>query len=199
MALEHAALPAARGVPQPHRPVGASAGQQASVGRERHGADRPGVPRERADAWPVAGSHSHTVPSTPALASTLPSGENATPITQSAWPSSTWVCRPLAGSHNRTPSRLALASTLPSGENATPFTTPVLPSSVPVGWPLAGSHSRTVLSPALASTLPSGENATALTQPVWPSSTRVRAGGASRSPTATRDRTSEAGIPATSG
>ena len=77
-------------------------------------------------AWPVAGSHNRTVPSASALASSLPSGLNATPstppplglaarIVRSAWP--------VAGSHNRTvPLAPALASSLPSGLNATPFT-----------------------------------------------------------------------------
>ena len=75
--------------------------------------------------WPVAGSHSRTVPSVSALASSLPSGLNATPFTQrtgagdgtegapTGWP--------VAGFHSRTvPSLSALASSLPSGLNATP-------------------------------------------------------------------------------
>ena len=75
-------------------------------------------------AWPVAGSHNRTMPSPSALASSLPSGLNATPFTRpevsarmvrTAWP--------VAGSHNRTmPSLSALASSLPSGLNATPPT-----------------------------------------------------------------------------
>ena len=77
-------------VPQPHRAVAAGAGQQLAVGAERHrGAVRlpsgnvarlalacRGAPTGR----PVAGFHSRTVPSPPALASSLPSGLNATPV-----------------------------------------------------------------------------------------------------------------------
>ena len=75
---------------------------------------------------PVAGSHSRTVPSPSALASSLPSGLNATPQhatlgadgldgLPTGWP--------VAGSHSRTvPSASALASSLPSGLNATPDT-----------------------------------------------------------------------------
>ena len=80
----------------------------------------------RAEGRPVAGSHNQTMPSLPALASTLPPGLNATPFT----PASAVVPRkgalagwPLTGSHNRTlPSLPAVASSLPPGLNATPFT-----------------------------------------------------------------------------
>ena len=106
--------------------------------------------------WPVAGSHSRTVPSLPALASSRPSGENATLLTPPAWPSRVAAGWPVAGSHSRTvPSLPALASSRPSGENATLWTPPVWPSRVAAGWPVAGSHSRTVPSPpALASRPP---------------------------------------------
>ena len=78
--------------------------------------------------WPVAGSHSRTVPSSLALASWRPSGENATARTPPVWPSRVAVGWPVAGSQSRTvPSSPALASWRPSGENATPFTQPVWP------------------------------------------------------------------------
>ena len=67
-------------VPQPRRAVAAGGGQQLAVGAERHRVHAaPGL------AWrivptgrPVAGFHSRTVPSAPAVASSLPSGLNAT-------------------------------------------------------------------------------------------------------------------------
>ena len=65
---------------------------------------------------PVAGFHSRTVPSPSELASSVPSGLNATPYTPHralAWrvlPTG----RPVAGFHSRTvPSAPALASSLP--------------------------------------------------------------------------------------
>ena len=122
--------------------------------------------------WPVAGSHSRTVPSPPALASSLPSGaerhrghaaaERFAERGATGWP--------VAGSHSRTvPSPPALASSLPSGLNATPATPRRRGAGLEgprAGWPVTGSHSRTVPSlPALASSLPSGLNATAATPP----------------------------------
>ena len=78
-------------------------------------------------AWLVAGFHNRTVPSLSALASSLPSGLNATPTTTLEPRPVAWTgvrtAWPVAGFHNRTvPSSSALASSLPSGLNAT--TTP---------------------------------------------------------------------------
>ena len=72
----------------------------------------------------MAGSHSRTVPSPPALASSVPSGLNATPhtlyralVARRGAPTGSLV----AGFHSRTvPSPSALASSVPSGLNATP-------------------------------------------------------------------------------
>src|SRR5204863_318720 len=77
-------LPGGR-VPQPHPAVPVGAGQQPAVRAERHpphavigaGTDGRGGPT----GCPVAGSHSCTLPSESALASSLPSGLNATPVT----------------------------------------------------------------------------------------------------------------------
>ena len=123
--------------------------------------------------WPVrvrrcsaaAGSHSRTVLSPPALASSRPSGLNATPRTELVWPVRVRRCSAVAGSHSRTVlSPPALASSRPSGLNATPRTAPVWPVRVRRCSAVAGSHSRTVLSPpALASSRPSGLNATSKT------------------------------------
>ena len=125
-------------VPQPHRAIAAGAGQQLAVRAERHPehamvgvAGWRGVPM----GWPVAGSHNRTVPSPPALASSLPSGLNATANTPLGAGRPGGACRsgwPVAGSHSRTvPSPPALASSLPSGLNATPFTPP---------WDVAGQE-----------------------------------------------------------
>ena len=76
--------------------------------------------------WPVAGSHNRTVPSPSALASSLPSGLNATRSRRvgAGVGEGAPMGWPVAGSHNRTlPSAPALANSLPSGLNATPFTT----------------------------------------------------------------------------
>ena len=128
--------------------------------------------------WPVAGSHNRTVPSASALASSLPSGLNATPFTprpgRRCRPGGCATGWPVAGSHNRTvPSASALASSLPSGLNATPRTPPSGAGAgldrALTGWPVAGSHNRTVPSAsALASSLPSGLNATPYTPPLGP-------------------------------
>ena len=74
------------------------------------------------------------MPSAPALASSLPSGLNATPVTP-PWALVAWrgapAGWPVAGFHNRTvPSAPALASSLPSGLNATPVTPPWAPDGV---------------------------------------------------------------------
>ena len=65
---------------------------------------------------PVAGFHSRTLSSPPVLASSLPSGLNATPYTPHralAW-RIVPTRRPVAGFHSRTvPSAPALASSLP--------------------------------------------------------------------------------------
>ena len=82
----------------------------------------------------MAGFHSRTVPSPPALASSLPSGLNATPYT----PCRALACRgaptarPVAGFHSRTvPSAPALASSLPPGLNATANTVDGSAGSMP--------------------------------------------------------------------
>src|SRR5690348_6877100 len=119
-------------------------------------------------------SHSHTVLPAPALASSRPSGLNATPRTEPPWPINVRRCAPVAGSHSRTVlSALQLASSRPSGLNATPRTEPLWPVRVRRCLAVAGSHSRTVLSALqLASSRPSGLNATPRTESVWP--VRVR-------------------------
>ena len=114
--------------------------------------------------WPVAGSHSRTVPSSPALASSRPSGENATASTPPVWPrgwrrAGRWPGPTAAPCRRR---RRWPAAARP-GENATARPCRCGPARVAAGWPVAGSHSRTVpSSPALASSRPSGENATAV-------------------------------------
>src|SRR5438477_6929833 len=79
-------------------------------------------------------------------ATSLPSGENATPNTASEWPSSVRRAAPVAESQSLTvPSRDADATSLPSGENATPNTgSSEWPSGVRRAAPVAESQSLTV-------------------------------------------------------
>ena len=96
-------------------------------------------------------------PSPPVLASSLPSGLNATalkPLSALALAGrGAPAGRPVTGFHSRTyPSASALASSLPSGLNATPYT-PVDPplgpgkvsagSGAPAGRVVTGFHNRT--------------------------------------------------------
>ncbi|KAF2818069.1 hypothetical protein CC86DRAFT_337613, partial [Ophiobolus disseminans] len=68
---------------------------------------------------PVAASHSRTVLSD-ADATSCPSGEKATALTQEEWPSSVLRQVPVAASHSRTVlSSDADATSCPSGEKAT--------------------------------------------------------------------------------
>src|SRR5215204_285454 len=73
---------------------------------------------------PVDTSHKRTVLSTLVLASSLPSGLNATSSTQAVWPlRGSPCCLPLSTFHKRTVlSPLAVASSSPSGLNSTPLT-----------------------------------------------------------------------------
>jgi hypothetical protein len=80
---------------------------------------------------PVAASHSRTVLSPDADATSWPSGEKATALTQSEWPSSVLRHLPVAASHSRTVlSPDADATNCPSGEKATALTREEWPSSV---------------------------------------------------------------------
>src|ERR1700735_1089344 len=74
-------------------------------------------------AVPVTESQSLTVLSLDADATSLPSGESATALTQSEWPSSVAHAAPVAESQSLTVLSLdADATSLPSGENATALT-----------------------------------------------------------------------------
>ena len=160
-------------VPQPHRAVAAGAGQQLAVGAERHPVHAASGPvpvwQGAPTGWPVAGSHSRTVPSPPALASSLPSGLNATPDT----PPGRWPVEGradgLAGGRVPQPHRAVAAGAgqqLAVGAERHPVTPhrALAWRGAPTGRPVAGFHSRTVPSPpALASSLPSGLNATPYT------------------------------------
>src|SRR5204862_1454386 len=80
---------------------------------------------------PVPVSHSRTVLSHDADATSWPSGEKATALTQSEWPSSVLRQEPVAVSHSRTVlSSDADATSWPSGEKATALTDSEWPSSV---------------------------------------------------------------------
>jgi hypothetical protein len=96
---------------------------------------------------PDPASHSLTVLSLDADASSLPSGEKATAVTQSEWPSSVCSTAPDPASHSLTAlSRDADASSLLSGEKATALIQLEWPSSVCSTAPEPASHSLIVLS-----------------------------------------------------
>src|SRR5258705_420570 len=110
----------------------------------------------------------------------LPSGENATEITDPVCPRSSLSCSPVFPSHTRTET-----IRWPSGENATDKTDPLRPCSSLSNPPVFASHSRTEVSeePEII-WWPSGENATERTgsvcprsslscSPVFPSHTRT--------------------------
>ena len=96
-------------------------------------------------AAPVAESQSRTVLSSEADATSLPSGEKATALTSSKWPSSVCSAAPVAKSQSRTVlSRENMppeadATSLPSGEKATVLTPFEWPSSVCRAAPVAES------------------------------------------------------------
>ena len=90
-------------------------------------------------------SHSRTVPSPLPLANMLPSGLNATLLTQDVCPVSVSIDCPVTASHSRTVlSSLPLASMAPSGLKATLLISAVCPMSVAVDCPVLMSHRRTV-------------------------------------------------------
>jgi hypothetical protein len=73
----------------------------------------------------MTASQSLTVSSPDADATTSPSGENATDLTQPEWPSSVGSAAPVSASQSLTVlSTDADATALPSGENATDLTEP---------------------------------------------------------------------------
>ena len=71
-------------------------------------------------AAPVPASQSRTVRSVEADATSVPSGEKATALTEPVWPWSVCMAAPVAASQSRTvPSLEADATSVPSGEKVT--------------------------------------------------------------------------------
>ena len=102
VALERAARRSRRRVPEPDRPVLRCRRHQPAVRRECHGPHRTRVALERA-----ARRSRRRVPEPDRLvpdadATSLPSGENATPYTESEWPSSVRRAAPVAESQSLT-------------------------------------------------------------------------------------------------
>ena len=126
---------------------------------------------------PVPVSQSRTVSSHDADATSWPSGEKATALTDPEWPSSMLWQDPVPASQSRTVlSTDADATSWPSGEKATALTDPEWPSSVLRQDPVPASQSRTVLSfDADATNWPSGEKATVFTNSKCPSSVCIKA------------------------
>src|SRR5215472_9678873 len=162
------------GSPGAYRAHSAFAGGPASAHSAAYGSAKSGIGQVR------------TVPSASALARSLPSGLNATPVTLPPEPvpagslpsglnATAFTLPPgsagrgeptgclVAGFHSRTvPSPSAVASSLPFGLKATLL----CPGKTPDFCRVTGFHSRTVPSPAaVASSVPSGLNATAFTPP----------------------------------
>ena len=77
----------------------------------------------------------------------MPSGENATALTESVCPARVATALPVAASHSRAVlSSEPVRTRVPSGENATAQTESVCPARVATALPVAASHSRAVLS-----------------------------------------------------
>src|SRR5690606_20086700 len=107
----------------PTGPVGRHGLRPGTVARRAGGGRGPGGDH------PVSSGRRRTVPSLLALASTEPSGLNATDHTRSVCPSRISRSVPSGVFHRRTvPSSLALASSEPSGLNATDRTQSACPS-----------------------------------------------------------------------
>ena len=108
-----------------------------SVGAERQGQERP--PRAGATgraSFPAAVSQNHTRPSSPAAASRLPSGWNATARTLASWPAGPVMGCPVAASQRQgIPDRLAVAIFDPSGLNRTAVTGASCRMGRPTGCP----------------------------------------------------------------
>src|SRR5262249_60488148 len=100
--------------------------------------------------WCVTGFHSRTVPSEPAVASSLPLGLNATTYTPWAWESVSrgalwWV----TGSHSRIVPLLPTAASLPSGLNDSHVWPPWVWRGAPKDWRGAGVPNRTLAIPSV--------------------------------------------------
>ena len=81
---------------------------------------QPSWPVSAACCWPVARSHTRTVPSLPPLTALAPSAVTATDSTRPSWPVSLACCWPVARSHTRTvPSSPPLTALVPSAVTAT--------------------------------------------------------------------------------
>ena len=95
----------------------------------------------------MAASHSFSVLSSLPDSTRVPSGENATEVTQSECPSKVRTRAPVAASHSFSVlSELPDSTRVPSGENATEMTASECPSKVRTRAPVAASHSFSVLS-----------------------------------------------------
>ena len=127
------------------------------------------------------------VPSLPAVARRVPSGDEAIATIMRVWPARVPSFPPVATSRMRTVSPSAMATRVRSGDQAAARTQPMSSSAwVQTTWPLVGSQIRAVpkLS-AEARWVPSDDHASACTPPAWPPSTRTRALDSAASPSCT--------------
>src|SRR3954452_5890812 len=110
-----------------------------------------------------------TLQSNPPEARRLPSGLNATDMTQSLWAVSVVTCFPLLESQTLTvPSLLPEATSLPCEWKATDMTQSLCPVKVVVLLRVRTSQIRTVSSSPPEARVPSAPNDRAKTAPLWP-------------------------------
>src|SRR5262249_15473688 len=151
-----------------------------AAGGEKTPATKPAppFPHRARGRFPPEPCHSRKIRSSPADAKVVPSGENATLHTVSAWPprfrkSFPSDTRQIRNSGSEMITWAPEASRSPSGENATHLTHCVSPRNVIRSLPSRTFQSSTVLSSdAEASTVPLGEKATALMTSVCPLNVR---------------------------
>ena len=156
-------FPARPGVPHLHRLVAAGGGEPLAVGAERHAVDSAGVPLEGEGFLPGRGvPHLHRLVTALAEASRLPSGLNATLLTEPVCPLRVRVSWPGLGvPHLHRPVIAGGGDPLAVGAERHARTALVCPLRVRVSCPVSASHTFTVWSPlAEAIRLPSGLNAT---------------------------------------
>ena len=170
-----AGWPASRplaGLPQPHRPVLAAAGQQPPVRRQRHAPDPPVWPCRVASEPPAAGLPQPHRPVLAAAGQQPPVGRERHAPDRAGVALQGRQGLPAAASPTAAPSRphCRWPAAARRAESATPQTTPVWPrrvaSELPAAAPPTAAPSRPQL--PLATSRPSPESATPQTPPVWP-------------------------------
>ena len=95
--------------------------------------------------WPVRASHTRAVPSSPAVATSCPSGLQVAALTLWPWPVRVRSCDACASVHARTVLSVpAVSSTWPSGLNERSLSSPRCPRKAAIRCPLSTSHTNAV-------------------------------------------------------